>query len=81
MQYETPNIVMLDLQLGATDGIEQLRGLAADRFTGLLVLMSGFDARVLNTASRVAQSLGLKIEGTLEKPVQVAELEKLFSRL
>ncbi len=81
MQYETPNIVMLDLQLGATDGIEQLRGLAADRFTGSLVLMSGFDARVLNTANRVAQSLGLKIEATLEKPVQVAELEQLFSRL
>ena len=51
----------------------------ADRhYTGALVLMSGFDARVLGTARALGQSLGLKVEGVLEKPLRVAELEQLL---
>jgi EAL domain-containing protein (putative c-di-GMP-specific phosphodiesterase class I)/DNA-binding NarL/FixJ family response regulator len=81
LQNEPPNIIMLDLQLGATDGIEQLRRLAEHRFTGSLMLMSGFNARVLSSAGQVGQGLGLNLEETMEKPLQVADLERVFSRL
>jgi EAL domain-containing protein (putative c-di-GMP-specific phosphodiesterase class I)/DNA-binding CsgD family transcriptional regulator len=81
LQNEPPNVIMLDLQLGATDGIEQLRRIAEHRFTGSLVLMSGFNARVLSSAGQVGQGLGLNVEETLEKPLQIADLERVFSRL
>ena len=49
---------MLDLQLGATDGVEQLRRLAKQHYTGEVVLMSGFDSRVLAAFVRWARASG-----------------------
>ena len=76
-----PDIIMLDLQLTDTDGIEQLRLLAERRFRGVVVLMSGFDARVLATAAALARDLGLALEASLEKPIRVAALEQMLERL
>jgi len=77
----SPQIVLLDLQLGETDGIEQLRVLADRQYSGLLALMSGFDPRVLATARALGESLGLKVEAVLEKPLRVAELEQVLDRM
>ncbi len=76
-----PHAVVLDLQLGATDGIEQLRRLAASKFGGVLVLMSGFDARVLATARGLADGLGLNVQGVMEKPLRLEQLEAMLRRL
>lgn len=77
----SPQVVLLDMQLGATDGVEQLRLLAERQYGGLLVLMSGFDARVLGTARVLGQNLGLKVEAMLEKPLRVAQLEDVLQRV
>jgi EAL domain-containing protein (putative c-di-GMP-specific phosphodiesterase class I)/CheY-like chemotaxis protein/DNA-binding CsgD family transcriptional regulator len=81
LRIQPPQVVLLDLQLGETDGVEQLRLLAERQYRGLLVLMSGFDARVLATARALGQSLGLKVEAVLQKPLRVAELEAVLQRL
>jgi EAL domain-containing protein (putative c-di-GMP-specific phosphodiesterase class I) len=81
LEADPPQVIVLDLQLGDTDGVEQLRLLAARQYTGALVLMSGFDARVLASARAVGQSLGLKVESVLEKPLRVADVEQAFERL
>ncbi len=81
MRSDPPQIVVLDLQLGGTDGVEQLRWLADRQYGGAVLLMSGFDPRVLATARALGQSLGLKIESVLHKPLRVAELEEVFERL
>jgi len=78
---DRPHVVLLDLQLGDTDGVEQLRFLAERRYAGMVVLMSGFDSRVLNTARALGQSLDLRVSGVLEKPLRVGELEALFESL
>jgi len=78
LQTDPPHLVVLDLQLGETDGVEQLRVLAKRHYTGALVLMSGFDARVLGTARALGESLGLKVVGALKKPLRVAELEQVL---
>src|SRR6266700_2691207 len=72
---EAPDLILLDLQLGDTDGIEQLRWLASQRCRAAILLISGFDTRVLATAEMMAKSLGLKIAGTLAKPFRVADLQ------
>jgi CheY-like chemotaxis protein len=81
LRTQPPQVVLLDLQLGETDGVEQLRLLAERQYGGLLVLMSGFDARVLGTARALGQSLGLKVEAVLQKPLRVAELEAVLRRM
>ncbi|MDR3473684.1 MAG: EAL domain-containing protein [Devosia sp.] len=81
MQTDPPQVVVLDLQLAGTDGVEQMRMLAARRYSGALVLISGYDARVLSTAESVGKSLGLKVACVLEKPLNVAQLAQAFGRL
>jgi EAL domain-containing protein (putative c-di-GMP-specific phosphodiesterase class I) len=76
-----PQIVVLDLQLGHTDGIEQLRYLAEEKFAGSLILMSGFDARVLDTTGALARNLGLNVAAMLPKPIRVADLEQVLERV
>jgi EAL domain-containing protein (putative c-di-GMP-specific phosphodiesterase class I)/DNA-binding CsgD family transcriptional regulator/CheY-like chemotaxis protein len=81
LRSDAPQLVVLDLQLGATDGVEQLRWLAGRQFKGALILMSGFDPRVLGTAQALGKSLGLQVEGVLEKPLRVEELEAALARV
>ena len=81
LQSDPPQLILLDLQLGDTDGVAQLRLLAERQYAGLLILMSGFDARVLETARLLGKSLGLKLAGVLEKPLQVADLQRTFEQL
>jgi EAL domain-containing protein (putative c-di-GMP-specific phosphodiesterase class I)/DNA-binding CsgD family transcriptional regulator len=76
-----PQVVVLDLQLGATDGVEQLRLLAAQHYGGTVILMSGFDARVLGTAATLARNLGLTVVATLAKPVRVEALAQILQPL
>ena len=75
-----PAVIVLDLQLGDTDGIEQVRYLAAQRYGGSLVLVSGFDSRVLATARDLAAGLGLRA-AAFGKPLDVAEFRTALQRL
>ena len=81
LRTDRPSIVVLDLDLGATSGVEQLRVAADQHCASAIVLMSGHDARVLAAAGALGRSLGLKIDSTLQKPLRVAELEQILERL
>jgi EAL domain-containing protein (putative c-di-GMP-specific phosphodiesterase class I)/DNA-binding CsgD family transcriptional regulator len=81
LQTDPPQVIVLDLQLAGTDGVEQMRLLASQQYTGALVLMSGYDTRVLATAQSVGKNLGLKVDRVLEKPLNVAELGEVLERL
>lgn len=76
-----PQVIVLDLQLGATDGVEQLRWLAAQDYAGSLIMMSGFDARVLAATTTLARNLGLTVAATLAKPVRVEALSQILQSL
>ncbi|HLY87685.1 MAG TPA: EAL domain-containing response regulator [Acetobacteraceae bacterium] len=76
-----PDAIVLDLQLGASDGIEQLRFLHARNYRGNIVLMSGFDARVLASAQEIGDSLGLTIAAVIEKPARIARIEGVLAAI
>jgi EAL domain-containing protein (putative c-di-GMP-specific phosphodiesterase class I)/ActR/RegA family two-component response regulator len=78
---KAPDAIMLDLQLGSSDGIEQLRFLQAKHYRGAVVLMSGVDPRVLASAQQVGRSLGLRIVSVLEKPARVARIRDVLKEL
>src|SRR5262249_53865776 len=66
----------LDLALAASDGVEQLRYLQESVYRNPIVLMSGFDSRVLDTARTLGASLGLSIAAALTKPLRVVTLRE-----
>jgi len=69
-----PDLIMLDLQLGSSDGVEQLRYLHREGYRGDVVLVSGFDRRVLAAAEHLGTSLGLTVSGILQKPARASEV-------
>lgn len=75
-----PDEIVLDLRLGASDGVEVLRFLAAQGCKARITLMSGIDARTLDATRAFAISLGLNVGQALRKPVRAAELRAALSR-
>ena len=76
-----PDAILLDLQLGASDGIEQLRFLHTCNYRGSIVLMSGFDARVLASAQEIGDFLGLSIAAVIEKPARISRIERVLDSI
>jgi EAL domain-containing protein (putative c-di-GMP-specific phosphodiesterase class I) len=76
-----PNSIMLDLMMPGTDGVELLRTLG-DHIKGCaIVLMSGHDVRVLNSAKRLGSAHGINVIGILEKPIEVPTLRDTLDTL
>jgi len=78
---QEPAVVALDLGMPNTDGVEFIRYLAEHNFAGPVLIVSGFDRRVLESAFRLGTALGLTMVGPLEKPVRLDDLEQLLLSL
>lgn len=76
-----PDFVMMDLMMPGIDGVELLRMLAEHAKNAKLCLMSGSDARVLNSARRLGSAHGLDVIAALEKPIDMQALNKLFEQV
>ena len=57
---ERPAMVALDLGMPGSDGVELLRFLRRQGFAGPVLIISGFDRRVLDSAFRLGEALGLQ---------------------
>ena len=68
------DVVICDLQMPAMDGVEFIRHISQMTFRGGLVLLSGHDNRILQSVHHLALAHGLKVLGTLQKPVLPAQL-------
>jgi CheY-like chemotaxis protein len=74
----SPDVVILDLVMPQVDGIELLRFLAEQASKTRILIISGFDAKVLDAAYRLGAAHGLSMIGALAKPVRVAELRAIL---
>ena len=78
---QRPRMVALDLGMPGMDGVELIRFLADEEFREPVLIISGFDRRVLDSAFRLGEALGLQMVGPLEKPARLEQLEEILNRV
>ena len=78
---DRPDMVALDLGMPGMDGVELLRFLAEQDYRAPVLIVSGFDRRVLESAFRLGEAHGLTMAGPLEKPVRLDDLEAMLKEL
>ena len=76
-----PDVIMLDLMMPGTDGVELLRLLVDKVKNAKICLMSGSDTRVLNSARRLGSAHGLDVVAALEKPIDIGILRTTLDQL
>lgn len=80
-QANRPQMVALDLGMPGMDGVELLRFLGSQDYREPVLIISGFDRRVLESAYRFGEALGLQMVGPLEKPARLEQLEEILNRV
>ncbi|MBD3610232.1 MAG: EAL domain-containing response regulator [Gammaproteobacteria bacterium] len=73
------DIIFVDLLMPDEDGVEILRYLASEHIDSQVVLISGYDKRVLKSASVLGKALGLNIAGELKKPFTLKEMKSVLN--
>ena len=71
-------LILLDLMMPGMDGVEVLRLLGKRQCKAGIVLMSGINIRVIETAKKLAKTLGLSVVGHLQKPFALPELKAVL---
>jgi EAL domain-containing protein (putative c-di-GMP-specific phosphodiesterase class I)/CheY-like chemotaxis protein len=74
------NLIVLDLDLGSTDGVSILRHLRDRHCRADVLIVSGCHERVLQSAFEVGQSLGLSMLPPFSKPFDHARLRDALAR-
>lgn len=80
-QIEAVDLLICDIEMPGMDGIEFLRHIADQRYSGKIVLFSGVDADLLKAVERLAVVRGLTVIGTLLKPVTMGALAEILEKL
>jgi DNA-binding response OmpR family regulator len=76
-----PHVLTLDLVMPQEDGIAILSMLKESKFAGTLIIISGQDDWLRETAGRLASACGLNVAHHLSKPIDLKELRGVLSEL
>jgi EAL domain-containing protein (putative c-di-GMP-specific phosphodiesterase class I)/CheY-like chemotaxis protein len=68
---QTQTIIILDLNMPEMDGIEFIRQLAGRHYKGHVLLLSGEDARICETAHKLIKNYKIASLGHIHKPVNL----------
>ncbi|MDQ1812190.1 response regulator [Massilia sp. CCM 9210] len=76
-----PDVVICDIHMPGKDGFQVMEAMAASGYKGAVVLLSGMDARTLNSAALMARFHHLHVLGVMTKPVSKAALSDLLAKV
>jgi EAL domain-containing protein (putative c-di-GMP-specific phosphodiesterase class I)/ActR/RegA family two-component response regulator len=76
-----PTLILLDLHMPDTDGIEVLRTLASRGIAAQIRVFSGSSPGILRSAGQIGRELGLRMGEPLAKPVALEGLQALFAEV
>ena len=76
----SPDIVLLDVNLQDADAIDVIRFLRSIAFRGVLQLVSGLRPDLLESIRQVAERTGIRTLPPLSKPFRVQEVEDVLAR-
>jgi EAL domain-containing protein (putative c-di-GMP-specific phosphodiesterase class I)/ActR/RegA family two-component response regulator len=74
-----PSIIFLDVQLKKSDAIDVIRGLGAANYRGVVQLMSGSNADLLEDVRRVGARHGLDMRPALGKPFRAEAVRQAIA--
>ncbi len=75
-----PDVVLVDLDMPGMDGIECIGHIAHERLARAVVVVSALDPALLNTVQTMARAYGLRVLGSVEKPLTREKLEYVLQR-
>lgn len=75
------DLVILDLAMPGTNGVDVLRQIAEQKITTKVVLLSGVSLDLLEHCKRFAKNRGVQVVNALSKPIRVSELKDCFKTL
>jgi EAL domain-containing protein (putative c-di-GMP-specific phosphodiesterase class I)/FixJ family two-component response regulator len=77
---QPPDVVLVDLDMPGMDGIEFIGHVAQRRLARGVALVSALDPALLNTVQTMARAYGLRVLGSVEKPLTVDKLQAVLTR-
>ena len=77
---ERPDVIFTDLNMPGLDGVEFLRHLSMRGVASRIVLISGENKRILDTAKTLALVHDLSVIGTLQKPITHKSLSETLQQ-
>jgi EAL domain-containing protein (putative c-di-GMP-specific phosphodiesterase class I)/FixJ family two-component response regulator len=75
------DLIVCDLMLPGTDGIQLLRDIADQRPDAAMIFISSAETRLLRSVEQIARNRRLVVLGSLQKPLHPAGLKELVGRM
>jgi EAL domain-containing protein (putative c-di-GMP-specific phosphodiesterase class I)/DNA-binding NarL/FixJ family response regulator len=79
-QAAPPDFIICDLNMPEIDGLEFMRHLSKETFQPSVVIASALEDKLLSSADLMAKTYGIRLLGTLQKPVTLNNLKQLVSK-
>ena len=74
-----PDVVLVDLDMPGMDGVEFIGHVAQDRLARAVALVSALDPALLNTVQTMGRAYGLRVLGSIEKPLTADKLRDVLT--